>query len=146
MASEDKNIREGLAQLRFFESSAQTLQSRLEIVNAAMNEYAMASSTLEGIKAQKPDGETLIPVGGGSFARAKLSDVTKIVVGVGAGVAIEKPIDDSITEVKSRLSDLEKARTSLQEQLTQTVMRIEAEREKLNEIVKKRGGDSLTVL
>ncbi len=146
MASEDKNIREGLAQLRFFESSAQTLQSRLEIVNAAMNEYAMASSTLEGIKTQKPEEETLIPVGGGSFARAKLGDVTKIVVGVGAGVAIEKPIDDSITEVKSRLSDLEKARTSLQEQLTQTVMRIEAEREKLNEIVRKRGGDSLTVL
>ncbi len=146
MASEDKNIRESLAQLRFFESSAQTLQSRLEIVNAAMNEYAMASSTLEGIKTQKPEEETLIPVGGGSFARAKLGDVTKIVVGVGAGIAIEKPIDDSITEVKSRLADLEKARTSLQEQLTQTVMRIEAEREKVNEIVRKRGGDSLTVL
>jgi len=146
VASEDKNIRDGLVQLRFFESSAQALQSRLEIVNAAMNEYAMASSTLEGIKTQKPEEETLIPVGGGSFARAKLGDVTKIVVGVGAGVAIEKPIDDSITEVKSRLADLEKARTSLQEQLTQILMRIEAEREKLNEIVRKRGGDSLTVL
>ena len=146
MTSEEKNLRDGLVQLRLFETSAQALQSRLEMVTAAMSEYAMASSTLEGIKTQKPEEETLIPVGGGSFARAKLGDVTKIVVGVGAGVAIEKPIDDSITEVKSRLADLEKGRTSLQEQLTQTLMRIEAEREKLNAIVKKRGGDSVTLL
>ena len=146
MTSEEKNLRDGLVQLRLFETSAQALQSRLEMVTAAMSEYAMASSTLEGIKTQKPEEETLIPVGGGSFARAKLDDVTKIVVGVGAGVAIEKPIDDSITEVKSRLADLEKGRTSLQEQLTQTLMRIEAEREKLNAIVKKRGGDSVTLL
>ena len=67
-------------------------------------------------------------------------------LGVGAGVAIEKPIEESITEIKSRLADLEKARASLQQQLTQTVMRIEEERERLGEIVKKSGGDSVTVL
>ena len=67
-------------------------------------------------------------------------------MGVGAGVAIEKPIQESISEIKGRIADLEKARTALQEQLTQTLFKIEEERERLGEIVRKRGGESLTVI
>ncbi len=146
MASEEEQLRQGLVQQRVYEGSARTLQARLDIINAAMNEFALASSTLEGIKSQKSDADALIPVGGGSFVRAKLADVSKIVVGVGAGVAIEKPIDLSITEIKDRIADLDKARTTLQEQLNQTLIRLEENREKLNEIVKKQGGESITVI
>lgn len=146
MASEDQELRQGLVELRIYEGSARAIQTRLDILNAAMGEFALASSTLDGVKAQKPDADTLIPVGGGSYVRAKLADVSKIVMGVGAGVAIEKPIEDSITEIKSRIADMEKARMALQEQLGQTLMRIEQNREKLGQIVKKHGGDSLTIL
>jgi len=135
-----------LVQLRIYEGSAQTLQTRLDIVSAAMNEFALASSTLEGVKTQKMDADALIPVGGGSFVRAKLADISKIVVGVGAGVAIEKPIEDSIKEIKERMAELEKARTALQEQLTQVLIKREESREKLGEIVKKRGGDTVTII
>jgi len=146
VASEEEQLRQGLVQQRVYEGSARALQARLEIINAAMNEFALASSTLEGIKSQKSDADALIPVGGGSFVRAKLADVSKIVVGVGAGVAIEKPIGLSITEIKDRIADLDKARTTLQEQLNQTLIRLEENREKLNEIVKKQGGESITVI
>jgi len=146
VASEEEQLRQGLVQQRVYEGSARALQARLEIINAAMNEFALASSTLEGIKSQKSDADALIPVGGGSFVRAKLADVSKIVVGVGAGVAIEKPIGLSITEIKDRIADLDKARTTLQEQLNQTLIRLEGNREKLNEIVKKQGGESITVI
>lgn len=146
MASEDQELRQSLVELRIYEGSAQAIQARLDILNAAMNEFALASSTLDGVKTQKPDADTLIPVGGGSFVRAKLADVSKIVMGVGAGVCIEKPIEDSISEMKSRMADMEKARTALQQQLRQTLIRIEQNREKLGQIVKKQGGDSLTIL
>lgn len=146
MASEDQELRQGLVELRIYEGSARAIQARLDILNAAMSEFALASSTLDGVKAQKRDSDTLIPVGGGSYVRAKLADVSKIVMGVGAGVAIEKPIEDSITEIRSRIVDMEKARTALQEQLGQTLIRIEENREKLGQIVKKHGGDSLTIL
>lgn len=76
----------------------------------------------------------------------KLSDISKIVMGVGAGVAVEKPIQDSINEIKERIADLDKARISLQEQLNQALMRIEENRETLGDLVKKHGGESLTVI
>jgi len=143
---DDEDFQKSLMQLRVFEGSARALQARLEIVNAALNEFSLASTTLEGVKTQKSDEDALIPVGGGSYVRVKLSDISKIVMGVGAGVAVEKPIQDSINEIKERIADFDKARTSLQEQLNQALIRIEGNREKLGELVKKHGGESLTVI
>lgn len=144
--ADDEDFQKSLVQLRAYEGSARALQARLEIVNAALNEFSLASTTLEGVKTQKTDEDALIPVGGGSYVRVKLSDISKIVMGVGAGVAVEKPIEDSVNEIKERIADLDKARTSLQEQLSQALFRIEENREKLGELVKKHGGESLTVL
>jgi prefoldin alpha subunit len=144
--ADDEDFQKSLVQLRVYEGSARALQARLEIVNAALNEFSLASTTLEGVKTQKTDEDALIPVGGGSYVRVKLSDISKIVMGVGAGVAVEKPIEDSVNEIKKRIVDLNKARTSLQEQLSQALFRIEENREKLGELVKKHGGESLTVL
>jgi len=145
-ANDDEEFQRRLVELRVYEGSARALQERLQIVNAASSELAVASATLEGVKTQKTDEDALIPVGGGSYVRAKLSDISKIVVGVGAGVAIEKPIDESINETKSRLADLEKARTAIGEQLNQAMMKVEENRAGLGEFVKRRGGDSITVL
>jgi prefoldin alpha subunit len=144
--TDDEDFQKSLMQLRVFEGSARALQARLEMVNAALNEFSLASTTLEGVKTQKSDEDALIPVGGGSYVRVKLSDISKIVMGVGAGVVVEKPIQDSINEIKERIADFDKARTSLQEQLNQALIRIEGNREKLGELVKKHGGESLTVL
>ena len=144
--ADDEDFQKSLVQLRVYEGSARALQARLEIVNAALNEFSLASTTLEGVKTQKTDEDALIPVGGGSYVRVRLSDISKIVMGVGAGVAVEKPIEDSVSEIKERIADLDKARTSLQEQLSQALFRIEEGREKLGELVKKHGGESLTVL
>ncbi len=146
VTADDEDFQKSLVQLRVYEGSARALQARLEIVNAALNEFSLASTTLEGVKTQKTDEDALIPVGGGSYVRVKLSDISKIVMGVGAGVAVEKPIEDSVNEIKERIADLDKARTSLQEQLSQALFRIEEGREKLGELVKKHGGESLTVL
>jgi prefoldin alpha subunit len=144
--ADDEDFQKSLVQLRAYEGSARALQARLGMVNAALNEFSLASTTLEGVKTQKTDEDALIPVGGGSYVRVKLSDISKIVMGVGAGVAVEKPIEDSVHEIKERIADLDKARTSLQEQLSQALFRIEENREKLGELVKKHGGESLTVL
>jgi prefoldin alpha subunit len=143
---DDEDFQKSLMQLRVYEGSARALQARLEIVNAALNEFSLASTTLEGVKTQKNDEDALIPVGGGSYVRVKLSDISKIVMGVGAGVAVEKPIQDSINEIKERIADFDKARTSLQEQLNQALIRIEENREKIGDLVKKHGGESLTVI
>ena len=146
MANEDEEIRRMLVELRLLEGSARTIESRLAVVDTALSEILIANSTLEGIK-NKPKGtEALVPVGAGSFIRVELADSEKIVMGVGAGVSLEKSVNDSIESLKNRQDDLEKLRTSLQQQLSQIASRIEDERRTLSDLVKKRGGETVEVV
>ena len=133
-------------EIRLLEGSTRILQSRYEVIQAALREMLIADSTLEGVR-QKPKGtETLVPIGADSYIRAEISDSEKVIMGIGAGVCMEKTIEDSINELKSRQTELEKASTSVEQQLTQTVARLESDRERLNDFLRKRSGANAEVV
>jgi prefoldin alpha subunit len=136
--SEEEIVRQLATEIRLLEGSVAALQSRLEIVRAAANEVTLAHSTLDGIKKLEDGDSTLVPVGAGSYIRMKISDSKKIVMGVGAGVAMEKDVDSSVEELKGRLQELDKARTSIQQQLDQTLARYQQDREALEELLRRR--------
>lgn len=148
MASDpvDQSIRELLVEQRLIEGTARIYQSRLEMVNASLADIYVANQTLEGIKGKPKGCETLAPIGAGSFLKTQLADTEKIVMGIGAGVAVEKSVDDSIFELKSRQAELERIGNSLREQLTQVVTKLEEDRSKISELVKKKGGETLQVI
>ncbi|MEM3507211.1 MAG: prefoldin subunit alpha [Candidatus Bathyarchaeia archaeon] len=146
MSSEDEVLRQKIIELRILEGSVNLLQSRLEIINAALNEVILASSTLEGAKGSQKGSQALIPIGAGSFLRAELVDVEKVIIGVGSNVCIEKSIDESIDELKNRRAELEKAKISIQKQLEQTIIKLEEERKNLEELIKKKGGESIKIV
>jgi prefoldin alpha subunit len=106
----------------------------------------IASSTLEGIKEKAKGTSTLVPIGADSYVRAEISDNEKVIMGVGAGVSMERKIDDSISELKSREADLQKVKISLQQQLAQTVARLEDDKSRLNELLRKKTGENVEVV
>jgi prefoldin alpha subunit len=136
--SEEEIVRQLATEIRILEGSVAALQSRLEIVRAAANEVTLAHSTLDGIKKLEDGDSTLVPVGAGSYVRMEISDSKRIVMGIGAGVAMEKDVDSSVEELKGRLHELDKARTAMQQQLDQTLARYQQDREALEELLKRR--------
>lgn len=142
----DDQMRQLLMDIRLLEGSARVLQSRLDIVTAALSETLTAISTLEGAKGKPGDTETLVPIGSGSFLRTKLSDVEKVIIGVGAGICIEKPIEDSMKDLRLRSSELERARTSVTQQLTQVVAQAEDYRTHINDLARRKGGGTVEIV
>lgn len=136
--SEEEIVRQLATEIRILEGSVAALQSRLDIVRAATNEVTLAHNTLDGIKKLEDGDSTLVPVGAGSYIRMKISDSKKIVMGIGAGVAMEKGVDGSVEELKGRLQELGKARTAVQQQLDQTLARYQQDREALEELLRRR--------
>jgi prefoldin subunit 5 len=67
-------------------------------------------------------------------------------MGVGSNVCIEKPIEESINELKNRRAELEKAKISIQQQLEQTMLKLEEERKNFEELIKKKGGESIKIV
>jgi len=121
-------------ELRILDGTAETLQARLNLVNAALTELNFARMTLEGVDKETPDASLFVPIGGGSFIKAKLESTDKVIVGAGAGVSIERTMAEAKQTVQNRISELEKTRTSLQQQFMQVVDRIQEDREKLQEL------------
>ncbi|MEA2089753.1 MAG: hypothetical protein U9O89_03220, partial [Thermoproteota archaeon] len=72
MPSEQEAFRRLAVELRLLEGTAKTLQSRISIVDAAITELTLAKRTLEGVETEKEDAPLFVPVGGGSYIKAKL--------------------------------------------------------------------------
>ena len=139
---EEDVVRQLASEIRILEGSIGVLQSRLDIVRAAINEVTLAYNTLEGMKKLQNGESTLVPVGAGSYIRMQVADSKKLVMGIGAGVAIEKDVEGSVEELKSRLQDLDKARTSIQQQLDQTATRYQQDREALEDLLQRQSQPS----
>jgi len=139
VSSEEETFRRLVVELRILEGTAEALQSRISLVNAALTELRVANITLEGLEKEEKEVPLVVPIGGGSYIEATLRSADKIIVGVGAGVAIEKTIKEAKENLGNRISDLEKTRTSLEQQFTQVVDRIGSHRAQLEEITAKLG-------
>ena len=123
-ASKDEELRKLSMEIRYYEQTAEALQQRLSMMNAAMTDLSYANMTLESIEKEKENAELLVPIGGSSYVKAKLANSDKIIVGLGAGVSVEKTLPEAKSMVKERLDELEKTRVAGQQQLSQVAERI----------------------
>ena len=136
--SEDDIIRQLATEIRILEGSVNALQSRLDIVRAAISETTLAHDTVDGLKRLQNGDSVLIPVGAGSYVQMTIADSKKLIMGIGAGAAMEKNVENSVEELKSRLQELDKARTAIQQQLEQTLGRYQQDRDALEDLLRKR--------
>jgi len=93
--------------------------------------------TLEGLETEKKDSQLFVPIGGGSYVKARLETANTVVVGVGADVAVERTLKEAKEELEARIAELEKTREALLQQFNQVVERIQENRERLEEISAK---------
>lgn len=137
MSNDEETFRRLALELRILEGTADAIQSRSSMVNAALTELVVAGMTLEGLEKEKTDAPLFVPIGGGSYIEAKLGSEDKVVVSIGAGVAIERTLKEAKDTVTSRIAELEKTRTTLEQQLRQVIEKIQDNRAQLQEMSAK---------
>ena len=136
MASKsEEELRRLTVEMRLLEQTAEALQSRANMINAVTTDLSYARMTLEGLEKESEKSELLVPIGGTSYVRARLENPDKIIVGMGAGVSVEKTREEAKEIIKKRLEDLEKTRTAIQQQFTQVAEKINMDREKADALV-----------
>jgi prefoldin alpha subunit len=133
--SKEEELRKLSVEMRFLEQTAETLQSRINMLNAAMTDLTYANMTLGGVEKEKENAELLVPIGGNSYVKVKLANPDKVVVGMGAGISIEKPLQEAKSMLKERLDELEKSMRSAQQQFAQIAERIDTGRNRLEKLL-----------
>jgi prefoldin alpha subunit len=136
LASKDEEeARKITVELRLLEQTADALQSRLNMVNAVTTDLRYASATLESLEKENQNAELLVPIGGTSYIRTRLENPDRIIVGIGAGVSVEKTRQEAREIIKKRLEDLEKTRTAMQQQFAQVAEKIDQDRDRLEALI-----------
>ncbi|MCJ7613877.1 prefoldin subunit alpha [Candidatus Bathyarchaeota archaeon] len=122
---------------RYLEETANELQHRISMTNAAINELRVSSMTLDGLEKEKKGAQLFVPIGGGSYVKAKLETTNNIVVGIGADVAVERSLKETKVEFEARIDEMEKTREAMGQQLNQVVGRMQENRSTMEEVSAK---------
>jgi prefoldin alpha subunit len=139
-AQAEEELRRLSMEMRYLEQTAEALQQRISMVNAALTDINYANMTLDGIEKEKENSELLVPIGGSSYVKVKLADPNKVIIGLGSGVSVEKTLPEAKFTLKERLDELEKTMHSAQQQFSQVAERINSGRSRLENLLSTREG------
>jgi prefoldin alpha subunit len=114
----EESLRRLVAELQRLEEMYNALQGQLGLIDAALSELQIANATLEGVKKEKKETSLFVPVGGGAYMKAALTDNEQVIMNIGAGVSKEKNIDEAIGDMRARITELQATRTKIEQQLS----------------------------
>ena len=126
MSQQEKQLRRLVTEMRMMEGSVDALNQRLQFLTVSISELRLAQNSLRDLKGIESGNPILVPVGGGVFMDAQLGDISKVVVGIGAGVSVERDYEKAVEEIGERLQEMEQAQGAVQQQLGQILAQLES--------------------
>ena len=98
-----------------------------------------AISAIESIKYlhQKPDSDTLVPIGMGTYVQTKISSKEKLILNIGAGIAVEKQYDSAINYLEARIKEIEVAIQDTSAKKQEAMARLEQGKDQMNQLMQE---------
>ncbi|MEK6908025.1 MAG: prefoldin subunit alpha [Thermoproteota archaeon] len=108
-----------------------------------LNVLREAISAIESIKSlrQKPNSDTLVPIGMGTYVQTKILSNDKIVLNIGAGIAVEKTYDSTINYLEARIKEIEIALQDTSAKKQEVIARLEHGKEQMNQLMQETSQD-----
>jgi prefoldin alpha subunit len=117
----------------------ETFQQNLNLIDKSLQELKMVGKSLDEIKGTKKGSEIFVPIGIDSFLKAKITDSQNVVVGIGAGVAVKKTIDEAKSDTEKRIAELEKVKANNTSNLESVISKLRELEPSVQSIVAKTG-------
>jgi prefoldin alpha subunit len=100
MANE-REVQEKVIQMRYLEGQANSMQQQMIMAENALISIDTAINSLTELQKSKPT-ESLTPLGAGVFTYTTLKSTEKVLIDIGSGVVVEKPIAESVKILEER--------------------------------------------
>lgn len=122
LSSED--IQKMSTQFQQLQYQADALSQQLDMVSASIAESDKAINTIAGFEGVEDGHEILIPIGLGTNIMAKLSKPDYVIMEIGAGISMEKDMDNAKKSLENRKEELTKFHQTTQNNLDQIVTKM----------------------
>ena len=144
-SEKEEQLRRLVVELRLMQGSAEILQQRLDLLRTAIRDLWVAESSLRAMKEMEEGTPILVPTGGGTFVNARLENLSRVIVGVGADVSVEMDLDGALEDVSARLAEMEKAGQSVQQQLEQILVQMQVHQDGISRLSAELRGETTGV-
>ena len=134
-AAIEQKINELVQQSRVYEAYLNDVMTRQVTVARMLEEARLASTTIQATSADS-EMESLMPVGIGVHIKATVPPVKKVLINLGAGVAIEKSRESALNFVEARIKEFEMAARQLESRRAELAMRMEQVQEQVNQMLR----------
>ena len=134
------------------EEQAQQLMYQMQMLEGYLTDLSQKESSLlnivreaisatESIKNSKikSDSEALVPIGMGTYMKAKILPNQKVILNIGAGAAIEKDQESAVTWIESRIKEFEIALQETSAQKQQVIANLESGKQQMNQLMQQAG-------
>jgi len=121
-------------QMQMLENYFTELSRKEESLYGMLRESILAVESIKSL-GEKPELITLVPLGMGSFVKAKIQSNEKLILNLGAGTAIEKDKSSAINFLQARIKELEVTIKDTSSQKQQVVANLEQGKQQFNKIV-----------
>jgi len=132
---ERKELEEKILAYRILEARLDSLLKQRELIASKIVEIQTTLQSIEEIG--KAKGETLFPIGSEAYTFGRITDKKKLIVEIGANVAMEKTVDEGKEILNKRRDEMENALNRLQKNILEISSSIEALGPEIRELTKK---------
>ena len=132
----DEQAQQLMYQMQMLENYFVELNRKEESLIGVIRDASSAIQSIKAIK-EKPESSTLVPMGLGSYVKAKISSNEKLIINLGAGIAIEKDKDGAVNYLETRLKELEVALKDTSAQKQQVMANLEAGKQQVNQLMQQ---------
>ena len=123
-----------LYQMQMMEGYLSELSQKETTIVSVISEASSAIHSLKTID-NKTDNETLTPVGLGTFIKTKVVPNEKLILNIGAGIAIEKDKDSAINFLELRLKEMQVALQETSNQKQQISASLEQGKQQMEQML-----------
>lgn len=130
----EEQVQQLMQQMQMLETYFSDLSQR---EGTFLNVLREATAAIESIKSlnKKSDADTLIPIGMGTYVPTKISSNNKIILNIGAGIAVEKDFDSTINYLEARIKEIEVALQDTAAKKQDAAARLEQGRTQINQLM-----------
>jgi prefoldin alpha subunit len=129
----EQQLNQLVSEIRTLEAYYNEIVSRMQAASNGLTEFRAAIQAVDALN-QGQKNDLLIPIGGGLLLPASEVEAKRLILSVGAGVAIEKDLDSSKIFLQAREKELERAVNALEQQRKEIGSRLESGRAMLQQL------------
>ena len=130
----DEQAQQLLYQMQMLEGYLSELSQKEATIVSVIREASSAIQSLKTID-NNTDNETLTPVGLGTFIKTKVVPNEKLILNIGAGIAVEKDKDSAINFLELRLKEMQVALQETSNQKQQISASLEQGKQQMEQML-----------